>query len=90
MLLLIPVNLFLLAMISEIVPVSSSISEQHGQSETLFSQQKGAVFFHLPEVLNFVLEQVLGLFSLVSMSMPFERAMKSMKTHRGFPAIHWL
>lgn len=81
--LLIPVNLFLLAMISEIVFVSSSIREQHGQSESLFSQQKGAVFYHLTKALHFTLEQVLKLFFLVATSVSFEWAMKSVETHRG-------
>lgn len=77
-------------MISETVFVSSSIREPHGRSESLFPQQQGALFYHLTEVLHFMLEQVLKLFSLVSMSMSSERAMKSMETLRGFPAIHWL
>lgn len=77
-------------MIPEIVFVSSSIREQHGQSESLFSLQKDAVFYHLTKVLHLTLEQVLKLFSLVSMSLPLERAVESMQVHRGFPALHWL
>lgn len=41
------------------------------------SQQKGATFYHLTGVLHFMLEQVLKLFCLVSMSMSFERAGKA-------------